>query len=91
MRAKVLLEHQQALHEIAAILIEHETIDREQFERLLRGEPERDVLPPEAPPEKTTRAKPQRKRTSKARPSGAPKAEPLPDAAVARAVQRDDL
>jgi cell division protease FtsH len=89
--AKVLLEHQQALHEIAAILIEHETIDREQFERLLHGEPERDVLQPEAPPEKATRAKPQRKRTSKPRASGAPKKDPLPDAAVARAVQRDDL
>jgi cell division protease FtsH len=89
--AKVLLEHQQALHEIAAILIEHETIDREQFERLLHGEPEGDVLPPDAPPEKTIRAKPQRKRTSKPRVSGAPKAEPLPDAAVAHAVKRDDL
>jgi cell division protease FtsH len=89
--AKVLLEHQQALHEIAAILIEHETIDREQFERLLHGEPERDVLPPEVPPEKTRRAKPQRKRTSKPRASRAPKAEPLPEAAVAHAVQRDDL
>jgi cell division protease FtsH len=42
--AKVLLEHEQALHEIAAILIEHETIDKEQFERLIRGEPEQQVL-----------------------------------------------
>ena len=42
--AKVLLDHKQQLHEIAAILIEHETIDKEQFERLLRGEPEHNVL-----------------------------------------------
>jgi hypothetical protein len=37
--ALVLLEHEQARHAIAAILIEHETIDREQFERLLQSEP----------------------------------------------------
>jgi len=42
--ARVLLEHEQALHEIAAILIEHETIEKDQFERLLGGEPEHKVL-----------------------------------------------
>src|SRR5579862_4289487 len=48
--AQVLLDHQQALHEIAAILIEHETLDKEQFERLLQGEPKQAVLAPEAAP-----------------------------------------
>ena len=52
--AQVLLEHEAALHEIAAILIEHETIDREQFERLLHGEPEHDVLPDDPPPDPAT-------------------------------------
>ena len=42
--ARVLLDHQPHLHKIAAILIEHETIGREQFERLLQGEPEHNVL-----------------------------------------------
>jgi hypothetical protein len=41
--AKVLLAHQEALHKIAAILIEHETIDKEQFERLLHGTREQPV------------------------------------------------
>jgi cell division protease FtsH len=63
--AKVLLEHEQALHEIAAILIEHETIDKEQFERLIRGEPEQQVLsvaasPPAGEPKVARRRRPLR-------------------------------
>jgi cell division protease FtsH len=42
--ARVLLDHQPILHKIAGILMEHETIDREQFERLLQGEPEHNVI-----------------------------------------------
>ena len=42
--ARVLLDHQPDLHKIAGILMEHETIDREQFERLLQGEPEHNVI-----------------------------------------------
>ena len=89
--AQVLLEHEQALHEIAAILIEHETIDKEQFERLLRGEPEHDVLTDATPPEQATPAKPRPKRTRKPRASRAPIATPLPAATVAHAIQRDEL
>jgi cell division protease FtsH len=88
--AQVLLEHQQALHEIAAILIEHETIDKAQFERLLGGEPEQNVLAHEPPPAQPAR-KPQRKRARKPQPSRAPTGKPVPGAAVARAVRRDDL
>jgi cell division protease FtsH len=88
--AQVLLDHQQALHEIAAILIEHETIDKEQFERLLHGEPEQNVLGQDTPPAKPTR-KPQRKRAAKPKPRRTPTASPVPGAAVARAVRRDDL
>jgi cell division protease FtsH len=38
--AEVLVEHEERLHEIAAILIEQETIDREQFEELVAPESE---------------------------------------------------
>jgi cell division protease FtsH len=37
------------LHRLSAILIERETIDKDQFERLLAGEAEESVFPPEEP------------------------------------------
>jgi hypothetical protein len=37
------------LHQFAAILIERETIDKDQFERLLAGEAEESVFPEEEP------------------------------------------
>jgi cell division protease FtsH len=37
------------LHRISGILIERETIDKDQFERLLAGEAEESVFPEEAP------------------------------------------
>jgi cell division protease FtsH len=46
---EVLKEHVEELHRISLILIERETIDKEQFERLLAGEPEEAVFPAEAP------------------------------------------
>jgi cell division protease FtsH len=46
---KVLREKMDDLHKISAILIERETIDREQFERLLAGAEEADVFPPDEP------------------------------------------
>jgi cell division protease FtsH len=52
---KVLKEHMTELHRISGILIERETIDKDQFERLLAGEREESVFPeeaPAAPPEK---------------------------------------
>jgi cell division protease FtsH len=45
----VLREHMDELHKISQILIERETIDKDQFERLLAGANEEDVFPPEAP------------------------------------------
>jgi cell division protease FtsH len=45
----VLREHMDELHKISAILIERETIDKDQFERLLAGEDEAAVFPDEAP------------------------------------------
>jgi cell division protease FtsH len=46
----VLREHMAELHKLSAILIERETIDKDQFERLLAGEQEADVFAEEAPP-----------------------------------------
>jgi cell division protease FtsH len=40
----VLKEHMADLHKISAILIERETIDKDQFERLLAGASEEDVF-----------------------------------------------
>jgi cell division protease FtsH len=37
------------LHKLSAILIERETIDKDQFERLLAGEAEESVFPEELP------------------------------------------
>jgi cell division protease FtsH len=45
----VLREHMDELHKISAILIERETIDKDQFERLLAGEDEATVFPDESP------------------------------------------
>ena len=42
---RVLREHLDDLHRISQILIERETIDRDQFERLVSGEAEDTVFP----------------------------------------------
>jgi cell division protease FtsH len=47
---RVLQEHMEELHRISAILIERETIDKDQFARLAAGEAEESVFPDEAPP-----------------------------------------
>ena len=46
---QVLKEHMDELHRLSAILIERETIDKDQFERLLAGEAEESVFPEEVP------------------------------------------
>ncbi len=64
---KVLREHMEELHRISQILIERETIDKDQFVRLLAGEAEDDVFatddpaalaPPEPKPRTRTQPKP---------------------------------
>jgi cell division protease FtsH len=45
----VLRSHIEELHQLSAILIERETIDKDQFERLLAGENEEDVFVEEQP------------------------------------------
>jgi cell division protease FtsH len=46
---RVLREHMDDLHRLSAILIERETIDKDQYERLLAGEAEESVFPAEEP------------------------------------------
>jgi cell division protease FtsH len=45
----VLLEHMDDLHRLSKLLLEHETIDRAQFLKLLDGVPEDEVFAPPAP------------------------------------------
>jgi cell division protease FtsH len=47
---RVLREHMDELHQISALLIERETIDKDQFERLLAGEAPESVFPEEQAP-----------------------------------------
>ena len=46
----VLTDRMEELHQISELLIEHETIDRDEFERLLAGEAPESVFPPAPPP-----------------------------------------
>src|SRR4051812_18437858 len=66
---KVLREHMDDLHRLSQILISRETIDKDQFERLLTGETEDAVFPPqeeEQVPE--VKPEPERKRDPLRRP-----------------------
>jgi cell division protease FtsH len=59
---KVLTEHMEELHKISELLIERETIDKDQFERLLAGEAVETVFTepePEPEPERKPRTEPQ--------------------------------
>ena len=77
-QARIVLEqHIDELHKLSMILIERETIDKDQFERLLAGEPQEDIFVEEeqvAPPEPSR--EPERK------PAPKPKPFPLPGAAM---------
>ncbi len=62
MAVQVLREHMEELHKLSGILIERETIDKDQFERLLAGEPEESVFPEEEPkPAPTPEPEPEKK------------------------------
>src|SRR5213080_1030711 len=65
---KVLREHMDDLHRLAQILIERETIDKDQFERLLAGETEDAVFPPEEEQVPEVQPEPDRKREPMRRP-----------------------
>jgi cell division protease FtsH len=74
----ILREHLDDLHRISQILIEHETIDKDQFERLVAGEGEETVFPE---PERGT-ALPEAKPEEKRRPATKPRPFPLPGSAM---------
>jgi len=71
---RVLREHMDELHQLSAILIERETIDKDQFERLLAGESDESVFPDEAEPTPTQKhdAEEERKRQPKPQPRPVP-------------------
>jgi cell division protease FtsH len=69
---RVLREHMEELHKLSAILIERETIDKDQFERLLAGEAVESVFPEELPPQ----PEPAEEKTRK--PAPKPKPRPVP-------------
>jgi cell division protease FtsH len=74
----VLEENIEELHKLSAILIERETIDKDQFLRLLAGEAEEAVFPEEVPAEDTEKEQPADKRKRLPR----PKPFPLPGQAM---------
>jgi cell division protease FtsH len=73
---RVLREHINELNKLSAILIERETIDKDQFERLLAGENEEDIFPEETPEPEPEKPAEERKR----RPAPTPRPFPLPGA-----------
>jgi cell division protease FtsH len=73
----VLRERMDEMHKLSAILIERETIDKDQFERLLAGESEEDIFAEEEPPAAPTEQPAEDRRK---RPIPQPKPFPLPGA-----------
>jgi cell division protease FtsH len=74
---EVLEQHIDKLHQLSMILIERETIDKDQFERLLAGEDEGTVFVDEQPA-----AEPEAPREPERKPAPKPKPFPLPGAAM---------
>ena len=60
------------LHRLSAILIERETIDKDQFERLLAGEDEATVFPDEPKPEEPEAPAEERRKRAAAEAGPAP-------------------
>jgi cell division protease FtsH len=69
---KVLEEHLEELHRLSVILVERETIDKDQFSRLLEGASDEEVFPEEVP-ESSEPAKPKTERRTRV-----PKPKPFP-------------
>jgi len=76
---KVLTDHMTELHKVSGILIERETIDKDQFERLLAGESEESVFPDETP---STEETPADAEEPKRRPQPKPIPRPFPGATM---------
>jgi cell division protease FtsH len=71
---RVLREHMDDLHKLSSILIERETIDKDQFERLIAGEAQDSVFPEEAPEPAEEPAEGEAER----KPAPKPKPRPVP-------------
>jgi cell division protease FtsH len=71
--------HMDELHRVSGILIERETIDKDQFERLLAGEDETSVFPEEGGPETEPEAPAEERRR---RPQPKPIPRPFPGATM---------
>ena len=69
---EVLKEHMDELHQITELLIERETIDKDQFERLIAGESPESVFVDPEPPKPEPEPEPERK------PRAEPKPRPFP-------------
>ncbi len=82
---RVLTDHIEELHKISQILIERETIDKDQFERLLAGESDESVFAEPVPaPEPEPKREPPRKPVAQPRPFPLPGAtmQPPPEGAA---------
>jgi len=75
---RVLEEHVDELHRLSTILVERETIDKDQFLKLLEGASEGEVFPEEAP----ERAEPATPKADKRKRVPKPKPFPLPGQAM---------
>jgi cell division protease FtsH len=75
-----LREHMDQLHQISQILIERETIDRDQFERLLAGEDQNTVFPEPVEPAPAAPAPAEEPKRERA--PGRPRPFPLPGATM---------
>ncbi len=75
---RLLREHMDELHQLSGILIERETIDKDQFERLIAGEAEATVFPEEVAPVEP----PQGEAGPEKKPSLRPSPRALPGAAM---------
>jgi cell division protease FtsH len=71
----VLTQHMNELHRLSSILIERETIDKDQFLRLLEGASEEEVFADETPA-----ATPEEEKQKEPRPAPVPKPFPVPGA-----------
>jgi cell division protease FtsH len=70
--------HMDELHRISGLLIERETIDKDQFERLLAGEDEASIFPDEAKPDEAEAPAEERRK----RPQPKPVPRPFPGATM---------
>jgi cell division protease FtsH len=70
--------HMDELHRISGLLIERETIDKDQFERLLAGEEEASIFPDEAKPDEAEAPAEERRK----RPQPKPVPRPFPGATM---------